>query len=189
MQEALQQNIADNHSCRPMTEIRHLTVDEAVPHLDTFADILIDCVEGGASVHFMPPLSHTTAVSFFRNVVADVRQGNRVLLGAFVDGAMVGTVQVQLAMPPNQPHRAEIAKLLVHRSARNHGVGALLMEHAEKACREAGKTLLVLDTQTGGAAERLYQRMGWTTAGVIPNFALLPDGSLCGTTILWKQLP
>jgi len=171
-----------------MTEIRRLTADEAVPHLDTFADILIDCVEGGASVHFMPPLSHATAVSFFRKVLEDVQQGNRTLLGAFYNGSLVGTVQVQLSMPPNQPHRAEIAKLLVHRSARNRGLGALLMEHAEKVCRDAGRTLLVLDTQTGGAAERLYQRLGWTAAGVIPNFALLPDGSPCGTTILWKQL-
>ena len=172
-----------------MTEIRRLTAYEAIPHLDTFADILIDCVEGGASVNFMLPLSHATAVSFFRNVLESVRQADRILLAAFVDGNLVGTVQVQLSMPPNQPHRAEIAKLLVHRSARNKGVGALLMEHAEKACREEDKTLLVLDTQTGGSAERLYQRLGWTMAGVIPDFALLPDGSPCGTSILWKRLP
>jgi ribosomal protein S18 acetylase RimI-like enzyme len=145
-------------------------------------------VEGGASVHFMPPLPRATAESFFEKVLDEVEQGGRILLAAFAGSKLIGTVQIQIATPPNQPHRAEIAKLLVLRSARHQGVGALLMDHAEKVSRLAGKTLLVLDTATGGAAERLYQRLGWTSAGVIPNYALLPDGSPCSTTIFWKQL-
>lgn len=171
-----------------MIEIRQLAVDEAREHLAGLAAVLIDCVEGGASVHFMPPLLQSTAEAFFSKVLDDVRQGGRILLAAFADSKLIGTVQVQIAMPPNQPHRAEIAKLLVHRSARHQAVGALLMEHAERISRLNNKTLLVLDTATGGSAERLYQRLGWTAAGIIPNFALLPDGSPCATTIFWKNL-
>ncbi len=171
-----------------MIEIRQLTADEAQAHIADLAAVLIDCVEGGASVHFMPPLSQATAEAFFHKVLDDVAQAGRILLGAFADSKLVGTVQVQIAMPPNQPHRAEIAKLLVHRSARHQGIGALLMEHAERVSRLNNKSLLVLDTATGGSAERLYQRLGWTAAGTIPNFALLPDGSPCATTIFWKTL-
>jgi len=171
-----------------MIEIRQLTAEEALTYLEPLASVLIDCVEGGASVHFMPPLSQATAEKFFAKSVADVERGERILLAAFSDSELVGTVQVQIAMPPNQAHRAEIAKLLVHRSARHQGVATLLMERAEEETRLAGKTLLVLDTATGGSAERLYARLGWTPVGVIPNFALLPDGSPCGTTIFWKQL-
>jgi GNAT superfamily N-acetyltransferase len=109
-------------------------------------------------------------------------------LAAFAEGRLVGTVQVNLALPPNQPHRAEIAKLLVHRSARKRGVAQLLMEHAESEARAAGKTLLVLDTVTGGDGERLYARLGWTKVGVIPGYALFPDGRPCDTTVFWKTL-
>ncbi len=105
-----------------------------------------------------------------------MKQGRRLLLAAFADGELVGTVQVVLALPPNQPHRAEIAKLLVHRSARGRGIARLLMEHAEAEARAEGRTLLVLDTVTGDAAERLYERMGWNKVGVIPGYALYPDG-------------
>ena len=100
----------------------------------------------------------------------------------------MGTVQVHLATPPNQPPRADVAKLLVSRSARGRGVGALLMQHAEEATRRAGKTLLVLDTVTGGDGEKLYTRLGWTRVGVIPKYALFPDGTWCDTTIFWKGL-
>ncbi len=187
------QNELEGHAPRQrpplvMVEVRQLTAAEARSHLSVLADILIDCVAGGASVHFMPPLSGATAESFFEKVIDEVEQGSRLLLAAFVDSSLVGTVQVQIAMPPNQPHRAEIAKLLVLRSARHQGIGALLMQQAEDAARHAGKTLLVLDTATGGSAERLYHRLGWTSVGVIPNFALLPDGTPCGTTIFWKKL-
>ena len=171
-----------------MIQIRQLTAEEATLHLADLAAVLIDCVEGGASVHFLPPLTQSAAIAFLQKTVEDVHQGNRILLAAFSDAKLVGTVQVIIAMPPNQPHRAEIAKLLVHRSARRQGIGALLMEQAERVSRLNGKTLLVLDTDTGESAEHLYQRLGWTVAGTIPNFALLPNGKLCGTTIFWKQL-
>ncbi len=171
-----------------MIQVRQLNAEEATPFLNDLACVLIDCVQGGASVHFMPPLAESIAIAFFEKVLEDVRQGNRVLLAAFNDAKLIGTVQVIIGMPPNQPHRAEVAKLLVHRAARHQGVGALLMEHAEHVSRLNGKTLLVLDTATGESAERLYRRLGWTAVGTIPNFALLPNGKLCGTTIFWKQL-
>ena len=123
-----------------------------------------------------------------RAVAADVEAGRRLPLAAFADGTVVGTVQVVLALPPNQPHRGEIAKLLVHRSARRRGIAQLLMEQAEAEARAEGKTLLVLDTVTGDAAERLYARLGWTRVGVIPGYALYPDGGPCDTTVFWKAI-
>ena len=137
---------------------------------------------------FMASLTKAEAESFFEGVVEGVERGDRILLAAFLDSKLVGTVQVVFPWPPNQPHRADIAKLLVARPARKQGVAQLLMEHAEEASRLAGKTLLVLDTVTGDNAERLYTRMGWTRVGVIPNYALFPDGRWCDTTIFWKQL-
>ena len=169
-------------------EIRRLDGAELHAHLDGLARVLADCVAGGASVIYMAPFSHDDARAAFEAVAVEVENGRRLLLGAFADGRLVGTVQVVLALPPNQPHRGEIAKLLVHRSARKRGVAQLLMEHAESEARAEGKSLLVLDTVTGDAAERLYTRLGWTTVGVIPGFALYPDGRLCDTTVFWKAL-
>jgi ribosomal protein S18 acetylase RimI-like enzyme len=169
-------------------EIRELTAAEGRRHIEALAEILLDCVSGGASVSFMASLSRVEAEASFEQVCDGVERGERLLLAAFIDSKLVGTVQVLLAMPPNQPHRAEIAKLLVHRSARGRGVASQLMAHAEEASRRAGKSLLVLDTATGGDAEKLYERLGWTRTGVIPNYALLPDGTLCATTIFWKEL-
>ena len=171
-----------------MIEIRQLNGTEGFPFLGALAEVLLDCVEGGASVSFMAPLPRATAEAFFEKTLQAVGQGDRILLTAFIDSKLVGTVQIHLATPPNQPHRAEIAKLLVLRSARGQGVGAALMKHAEAASRDAGKSLLVLDTVTGGDGEKLYTRLGWTRAGVIPNYALFPDGTWCDTTIFWKQL-
>lgn len=171
-----------------MIEIRQLNAAEGLQHLQALAGVLLDCVQGGASVSFLSPLPPATAESFFERVIQGVQQGERILLAAFIDSKLVGTVQILLATPPNQPHRADVAKLLVLRSARGQGIGASLMEHAEKASRLRGKTLLVLDTATGGDAERLYMRLGWTRVGVIPNYALFPDGTPCATTIFWKQL-
>ncbi len=136
----------------------------------------------------MAPFSHEQARDAFDAVAEDVDQGRRLLLAAFLDGDVVGSVQVVLALPPNQPNRAEIAKLLVHRSARRRGLAQLLMERAEAEARAEGKTLLVLDTVTGDAAERLYERLGWTRVGVIPGYALYPDGRPCDTTVFWKRL-
>jgi GNAT superfamily N-acetyltransferase len=171
-----------------MIEIRQLNATAGLQYLGALAEVLLDCVEGGASVSFMAPLPRTTAESFFEKALQGVQQGDRILLAAFVDSKLVGTVQILIATPPNQPHRADVAKLLVSRSARGQGVGARLMEHAEEVSRLAGKTLLVLDTATGGNAERLYMRLGWTRAGVIPRYAMYPDGTWCDTTIFWKQL-
>jgi GNAT superfamily N-acetyltransferase len=169
-------------------EIRRLDGVEARAHLDGLAAVLADCVEGGASVNYMAPFPEDEAAAAFEPFVRDVEAGRRILLAAFADGELVGTVQVILAVPPNQPHRGEIAKVLVHRSARKRGVGRMLMERAEVEARAAGKTLLVLDTVTGDDAERLYERLGWTSVGVIPDYALYPDGRLCDTTIFFKQI-
>ena len=171
-----------------MVEIRELSASEGHRYAGALAQVLIDCVEGGASVSFMAPLSREAAESFFRDVVEEVERGQRILLAAFIGAELVGTVQVITATPPNQPHRADIAKLLVRRSARSQGVGRRLMESVESVARSAGKTLLVLDTVTGESGERLYLRLGWTAVGVIPGYALFPDGRLCDTTVFFKKL-
>lgn len=153
------------------------------------ADVLVDCVHGGASVSFMRPLPQAKALAFWHGVAEGVARGERVLLAAMDHaGRVVGTVQMITAMPDNQPHRADIAKMLVHRSARRQGVAQRLMQAVEAAAREGGKTVLVLDTVTGGDAERLYVRAGWQRVGSIPNYALMPDGALCATTVFHKQL-
>ena len=157
---------------------------------EALADVLLDCVEGGASVGFMLPLPRDKALAFWHHALASAARGERIVLVAEdVDsGAVVGTVQVVLAMPDNQPHRADVAKLLVHRRARRRGLGESLMRAAEAASREAGKTLLVLDTVTGGDAERLYTRLGWQRCGAIPGYALWPHGGLCSTTVFYRTL-
>lgn len=169
-------------------EVRALSASEASRYLRELAGILVDCVEGGASVSFLSPFTQTEGEEFFRKVIREVEVNERILLGAFLEGKLAGTVQVQLALPPNQPHRANISKLLVLRSVRRSGLGAALMRRAEECARGAGKTLLVLDTVSGGAAEKLYERLGWVRAGVIPNYALFPDGSFCDAVIFWKTL-
>jgi GNAT superfamily N-acetyltransferase len=169
-------------------EIRRLDVTEVQAQLDGLATVLADCVAGGASVSYLAPFSHEQARAAFEAAAAEVGQGRRLLLAAFAEGNLVGTVQVILALPPNQPHRGEIAKLLVHRSARKRGIAQLLMERAESEARSEGKTLLVLDTVTGDDAERLYTRLGWTRVGVIPGYALYPDRRPCDTTIFWKAI-
>jgi GNAT superfamily N-acetyltransferase len=152
------------------------------------AEVLIDCVEGGASVSFMLPLSLAKALEFWRTVACDVEAGTRALLAAEDESGLIGTVQIALKQPENQPHRADIAKMLVRRRARRLGVGSALMRAAEEAARAAGKTLLVLDTATGGDAERLYARLGWTFVGVVPDYALWPEGGLCSTTFYYRKL-
>ncbi|RSZ44192.1 MULTISPECIES: GNAT family N-acetyltransferase [unclassified Variovorax] len=161
------------------------TVSEA--QLRDLASVLADCVEGGASVSFMLPLTEERAHAFWRKVADSAASGERALLVAEDEEGIVGTVQVVLGLPENQPHRGEVAKLLVHRRARRKGIGALLMQAAEQLARERGKTLLVLDT-SGAEAERLYERMGWTRLGSIPGFALLPQGGLCATTFFYREV-
>ena len=167
-----------------------LDPDEARRQVGALSAVLMDCVEGGASVSFMSPLSRERADAFWHGVAEGVATGERILLVARdpSHGQIVGTVQVVLKQPENQPHRADVAKMLVHRQARKRGVGAALMRAAEDAARAAGKAVLVLDTVTGGDAERLYTRLGWMRVGVIPNYALWPQGGLCDTTVFYKQI-
>jgi GNAT superfamily N-acetyltransferase len=155
--------------------------------LQGLADVLRDCVEGGASVSFMLPLAQERALAFWRHVAEGVARGERALLVAEDSQGIVGTVQLVLAQPENQPHRADLSKMLVHRRARRQGIGALLMQAAEAAARAQGKTLLVLDTSSA-EAERLYARSGWTRVGTVPGFALLPEGEPCATTFFYREL-
>jgi GNAT superfamily N-acetyltransferase len=177
-------------SAPPSAAIRLLTATEAVERVAQLSALLIDCVEGGASVSFMAPLTRERADAFWRKVAEGVAAGDRLLLVAedAASGEIVGTVQVVFALPENQPHRGDVAKMLVRRSARRQGLGASLMQAAEAAAVAAGRTLLVLDTVTGSDAERLYERLGWTVVGVVPDYALWPEGGFCATTFFYKRL-
>ena len=169
------------------TSIRRLT-SVTDTQIQALADVLIDCVEGGASVSFMLPLAREKALAFWRDVAAGVARGERALMVATDDAdRIVGTVQLVMSQPDNQPHRADLAKMLVHRRARRQGLGDALMHAAENVARDCGKTLLVLDTASL-EAERLYARNGWMQLGVIPGYALLPQGGLCDTTYFFKPL-
>ena len=156
--------------------------------LRDLSDVLIDCVEGGAGVSFLLPMTRAKAAAFWRGAAASLARGERlVVVAEDAAGAIVGTVQIIWAEPENQPHRADLAKMLVHRRARRRGVGAALLAAAEQGARAAGKTLLVLDTASDDA-ERLYVRQGWQPCGQIPNYALWPDGTPSATTIYFKLL-
>ena len=152
------------------------------------ADVLIDCVEGGASVSFMLPLTRERALQFWQKVAAEAAAGERILIVAEDAGGICGTVQLILSLPENQPHRAEVAKMLVHRRMRRQGVGAALMRAAAEEARASGRTLLVLDTVTGGNGARLYEKLGWVRVGEVPRFALFPQGGFCGTTFYYRDL-
>lgn len=165
--------------------IRVLAADEKARYVDRLAEILIDAVDSGASVGFLGPLTPDRARPFWEGVTADPAV---VTLVAEIGGEVVGTVSIQLIGKENQPHRVEIFKLAVHRSARRRGVAAALMTAAEAEAARLGRTLGVLDTTTGSDAERLYRRLGWTELGPIPGYALNPDGSMGGTTIFYKTL-
>jgi GNAT superfamily N-acetyltransferase len=167
--------------------IRQLTHLEP-PGIGQLAEVLIDCVEGGASVSFMLPITRERATAFWHNVGVGVASGERILLVAEDSSGICGTVQLVLNQPENQPHRADLAKMLVSHRARRQGVATALIQSAESAALRAGKTLLVLDTVTGGDAERLYERLGWKRAGVIPKYALFPDGGYCATTYFYRDL-
>ncbi|MFP2926057.1 GNAT family N-acetyltransferase [Pyxidicoccus sp. 3LG] len=169
--------------------IRRVGAGEAHACVEQLADVLIDCVEGGASVSFMLPLSRAKAVAFWHGVADGVVRKERVLLVAEDgDGRIVGTVQLLMAMPDNQPHRAEVAKMLVRREARGRGIAQRLMAALDDEARKEGRTVLLLDTVTGGDAERLYVRAGWQRVGDVPRYALMPDGGFCGTTFFYKHL-
>jgi GNAT superfamily N-acetyltransferase len=169
--------------------VRCIAAGEAADYIEGLADVLLDCVEGGASVSFMLPIARATAVNFWRGVADGVVRGERVLLVAEdSEGRIVGTVQMILSQPENQPHRADVAKMLVHRRARGRGVAQKLMIALEDAARAHGKSVLVLDTVTGGDAERLYERLGWQRVGVVPQYALMPTGEPCSTTFFYKHV-
>jgi GNAT superfamily N-acetyltransferase len=162
------------------------TVQEA--EINGLVDVLMDCVEGGASVSFMHPLSRDRATAFWRQVAQDVAAQKRALLVAEDAHGLCGTVQLIFDLPDNQPHRADVVKMLVHRRARRQGLGAALLLAAEGTARECGKTLLVLDAVTDGDGARLYERMGWVRVGDIPNYALMPRGGFCSTTFFYRNL-
>lgn len=161
-------------------------VDEAMA--DALADVTKDCVDGGASIGFMQPFTRERAIGFWKKVGADVAAGRRALLVAEDEHGVCGTVQLIFDLPENQPHRADLAKMQVHRRVRRHGVGAALVGAAEQTAREAGKTLLVLDAVTDGDAARLYARLGWVRVGDIPEYALFPEGGYCSTTVFYRRL-
>lgn len=167
--------------------VRILGADEARERIGELSQVLLDCVEGGASVSFMLPLERPTADAFWRDVAAGVAGGKRTLVVAEDGTGVIGTVQLITDMPPNQPHRADVAKLLVHRRARGAGVGRRLMEAVHDTARMQGRTLLVLDTASA-TAERLYARLGWQRIGTVPDYALLPDGGLCATAFYYKRI-
>ncbi|WP_308910850.1 GNAT family N-acetyltransferase [Pseudokordiimonas caeni] len=152
------------------------------------AEVLRDCVAGGASVSFMAPYSLDDALAFWHGVADSMVRGERHLLIAEEGERIVGTVQLVVNTPPNQPHRADVAKMLVHRSARGKGVGAALLQAVETLAQAHGRTLLVLDTVTGSPADRLYRRHGWQEVGMIPDYALLPEGGLVSTTVFYRKL-
>jgi GNAT superfamily N-acetyltransferase len=169
------------------TEIAVLDAASATAAIDELAEVLADCVAGGASVSFMSPFGRDDARKFFEKIIASVARDETVLVVAKRDGRVVGTVQLGLDMPPNQPHRGDIRKLLVHRAARKHGLGAALMARAEAEAKARGRTLLVLDT-AGDEAERIYLRSGWQRVGMIPDYAMWPQGGFCATTFFWKRV-
>ena len=164
--------------------IRRLrTLDET--QIGQLADVLIDIVEGGASIGFMHPLSRERALEFWQNVSRTLDK--RALLVAEDEKGICGTVQLVFAEQQNQPHRADVSKMIVHRRARGHGIATALMRELENVAREHGKTLMVLDT-ADKTAEHVYERTGWTRLGAIPNYALMPDGAPCDTVVFYRDL-
>jgi GNAT superfamily N-acetyltransferase len=159
-----------------------------VAEIAALGDVLVDCVEGGASVSFMLPMTRAKADDYWASVARAVEAGECIVLAAYdAQGTIIGTVSVLLRQPENQPHRADIAKMLVHRRARRQGLGAQLLQAAEAAATRAGKSLLVLDTASADA-ERLYARAGWQQVGQIPDYALWPGGGLCPTLVFYKRI-
>jgi len=174
----------------PLITVEQLDADPkaaraAIPDL---AVVLADCVAGGASVSFMDDFGLAEAAAYFKGVFESVAKGDTILLAARDRRNIVGTVQLGLDTPPNQPHRADVKKLLVHRNARGTGTGEALMRAVEDVARREGRTLLTLDTVTGEAGWRLYKRLGWQEVGVIPDYALFPNGHYCDTTVFYKKV-
>ena len=171
-----------------MSDIRLLDQTEAQARIGELSEVLADCVSGGASVGFMAPYGPADALPFWEGVAAAVGEAATLHFAAERAGRIVGTVQVGIRQMPNQPHRADVKKLLVMESERGRGVARALMMAAEAEAARRGKTLLVLDTATGSPAETVYERLGWQRAGVIPDYALYPDGRFCATTFFYKRI-
>jgi GNAT superfamily N-acetyltransferase len=173
-----------------VSTIRITTPDagQARALIPALAGILIDCVEGGSSVSFMLPIARATAEAFYEGVVEKIASGSTVLFVAFVDDEPAGTVQLSPEQKPNQPHRADVHKLLVYSRHRNRGVAQALMEAVEETAKARSRWLLCLDTATGSPAERLYEKLGWQRMGVMPRHAMWPQGGFCDTTFFWKDL-
>jgi len=171
-----------------MIEIRKLSAEETHVHVDELSVVMLDCVEGGASMGYMSPFSMQDGHGFWAGVVVDIANGSVLHLAALEDERIVGTVQVVLKQPPNQPHHGDLKKLMVRTEARGRGVARKLMAAAEQAARDHGKTLLVLDTATGSDAEFMYPKLGWQRVGTIPNYAKFPDGRYCDTTVFYKEI-
>jgi GNAT superfamily N-acetyltransferase len=169
-------------------QIRRITSLLKARELAGLSSLLIDAVNGGASLGFLRPLQQSRAQSYWHAVSNSVASGEKALLVAEDEGVVLGTVQVVLSQPENQPHRAEISKMIVHTLARQQGLGMRLLSTAEQVAQQADKSLLVLDTQTGSAAERLYTKAGFTPLPPLPDYALTPDGVLAPTTIFWKRI-
>lgn len=171
-----------------MIEIRQLNAESARRERSQLAETLADCVAGGASVSFMAPFSVEDAYEWWGGVIDSVEAGKTLLFAAYADGLLSGTVQLGLDTPPNQPHRGDVKKLLVHRRARGQGLASRLMTALGEEAKGRGLSLLTLDTVTGSNAERLYEKLGFQKVGVIPDYALFPDGRPCATTIFFKAL-
>ena len=169
-------------------EIERLDAGSFAAVTAELGDVLADAVSGGASVGFLKPFTSAEAAAWWRTLAEDIAAGRRMILVARIDRRLVGTVQLRVAELPNARHRAEVAKLLVHRSVRRRGVGRALMDAIEALARSEGRTLLVLDTETGSDAQRLYETLGWTRVAPIPRYAKDPDGVLRATTIYFKEV-
>lgn len=174
---------------KPVNGVAVLDAAAAASAERRLAEILVACVDSGASVSYLPPLAPVVAQGFYHRMVADVAAGRRVLLAGWVDGVLAGTVMLDIGTPPNQPHRAEVQKVLVHPDARRRGLARDLMLRVEQAAMDAGRTLLTLDTCAGDNGEKLYRSLGWTQAGCIPGYALDADGTPCDTLLFYKNLP
>ncbi|MQT13126.1 GNAT family N-acetyltransferase [Segnochrobactrum spirostomi] len=179
--------MSEDEVINPDAVIVVLTADEVRARVHELADVLADCVAGGASVNFLAPFEAEDARPFWWKVADDVERGDRIVLAAVQDDVAVGTVQLVVGLPPNQPHRAEVSKLLVRRTARRRGLGRALMLRAEQEAALHGRTLLTLDT-AGAGAEHLYEDLGYTAVGTIPGYALWPDGTPCDTVFYWKRI-
>jgi GNAT superfamily N-acetyltransferase len=170
------------------TDIVELSADAAAAAEPALCDILMACVAQGASVNFLADMPRWQAEAFWQGTVRGLAAGDRRLFVARVDGALAGTVILFLAQQPNQPHRGDIGKMLVHSSMRRRGIGAALLAHAEREALAMGRTLLVLDTETGSDGERLYRRLGWRCFGAVPGFALNTAGERASASFFFKDL-